>query len=77
MANSTPIFSAGEIYNKCLQGDLLTDVEVCFGVCYFKDLADKLIKCGPVFSFAFTEANRVYVRLKELQDTSMKKSLQD
>jgi len=55
------------IYEKYSNGDSLTDEEVNFGVSFYKDLADRLISCGPTFWFAFKEANQVYMRLEDFQ----------
>lgn len=63
----------GKIYEKYLNGESLTNVEVNFGAAYFRDLADKLVKCGPAFSLAFKEANVVYMRLEDFQDARMRK----
>ncbi len=56
-----------DIYKKFLKGDFLTNAEVNFGVEFFKDLADKLILCGPAFSLAFKETNQLYLRLMDMQ----------
>jgi hypothetical protein len=55
------------IYEKYSNGDSLTDEEVEFGVKFYKDLADKLISCGPVFWMSFKEANQVYMCLEDFQ----------
>ena len=55
------------VYEKFVNGDSLTDKEVSFGVAFYKDLADKLISCGPAFWLTFKEANQVYMRLEDFQ----------
>ncbi len=52
------------IYEKYINGDSLTDEEVKFGAKYYRDLADRLIKCGPTFVLAFKEANRIYMQME-------------
>jgi len=61
------------IYETLKSGDPMTDTEINFGVKYYKDLADKLIDCGPVFWLSFVEANRIYMRLYEFQQARKKK----
>ena len=69
----TTLYDPNKIYQKCIQAEYLSDAEVFFGVDYFKDLADKLVKCGPVFSLAFVEANRIYMRLEDIQIARLEK----
>lgn len=52
-----------QIYNKKIEGDPITDVEVIDGIKFFKKLADQLVICGPVFRLAFKEANDTYLTL--------------
>jgi hypothetical protein len=63
----TTILDPGKIYEKYIQGESLSDAEISFGVDYYSDLANKLFKCGPAFSIAFVEANRIYMRLEDMQ----------
>ena len=53
---------AHEVYEKFTEGDDLSDQDVAFGRTFYKELADKLIKCGPVFHLAWLEANKVAQR---------------
>lgn len=53
---------AHEVYEKFINGDDLTDQDVAFGRTFYKELAEKLIKCGPVFRLAWLEANKVAQR---------------
>ena len=55
------------IYKAYVDGDSLTDAQVNAGVVIFKDLADRLVYCGPVFYTAFKEANHVYMALEGFQ----------
>lgn len=52
-----------QIHEKLQNGDPLANVEVLEGAAFFKDLADRLLKCGPVFHLAAKEANRCYLNL--------------
>jgi hypothetical protein len=61
------------VYEKFVRGDSLSDKEVNFGVTFYKDLADKLISCGPTFWLAFKEANQVYMRLEDFQSARRRK----
>lgn len=54
-----------EIYQKYHQGDPIDDASLIYGILYFKDLSDKLVKCGPVFKLAFLEAERIYQGLRD------------
>lgn len=56
--------SPNRIYTKQRNGDPLTNKEVLEGLIFFKDLADRLMKCGPIFHLAFTEANHTYFTLR-------------
>ncbi len=56
-----------DIYAKFQNGDSLSNIEVDFGVVFFKDLADKLVLCGPTFSLTFKETNSLYLRLHDMQ----------
>jgi hypothetical protein len=52
------------ILKKLSSGDALTNGEVLFGMVFFKDLADQLFACGPVFLLAAKEANRAWMDLE-------------
>lgn len=58
----------GIIYEKYIKGDILTDEEVSAGISIFKAASDSCIKCGPVFSLAFKEANSVYMRMLDIKE---------
>jgi len=70
MAN-TP--SPRKIYEKWQTGDSLTNAEVIHGAAFYRDLADKLVVCGPTFHLAFTEACRVYVGLEGYLEARQRK----
>lgn len=53
------------IYEKVLNGNVITNLELQFGIEFFQDLADKLNRCGPQFRLAANEANRVYMLLSD------------
>lgn len=55
--------SAAAIYDKVVSGEAITDAEIDFGRVFYRDLADNLSKCGPVFKLAAQEANRIYMAL--------------
>lgn len=57
-----------DLYNKYVQGDKITDNQLKEGVPFWKDLADKLHKAGPVFKLCANEAGRVYRGLNEFAD---------
>lgn len=46
-----------DIYAKTIRGDALNDIDLAAGVKFWRDLADKLAGCGPVFKLAWKEAN--------------------
>ena len=54
------MISIKEIYNKKVEGGRITNEELLEGIKFFKDLSDKLFKCGPVFRLAAKEANDTY-----------------
>ena len=61
------------IYEKYIKGDALTNKELEVGVEFYKDLADKLIQCGPIFRLAYKEANTVFINLAGFQKARMNK----
>ena len=60
--------SVRNIYEKFINGDSLTDIEVNEGVKFFKKLSDDLYLLGPIFRLSAHEAARAYDRLKSYQD---------
>lgn len=58
---------AARVYHKYIQGDSLTDQEIRFGSSFYRELADRLIQCGPVFKLASSEANRVAIALEDFK----------
>jgi hypothetical protein len=48
------------VYDLTNSGDSMSDADVAYGRTYYKELADKLRQCGPVFKLAANEADRVY-----------------
>ena len=48
-----------KLHEKYCNGDSLTNIEVAVGATYFRELANMLVKAGPIFRLAFCEANRV------------------
>ena len=61
MAKMTP----KQIYTAYVEGNHIDNVSLIEGVVFYKDLADRLCKCGPVFKLAFVEANMVYLCLRD------------
>lgn len=55
------------IYQRLTDGDGLTDTEVNRGAAFFKRLSADLSAAGPIFRIAFLEANRVYLKLDDMQ----------
>jgi hypothetical protein len=55
-----PHFSPKSVYTKKCEGGRISDADVMQGIVFFKELADNLVKCGPVFRLAFKEANDTY-----------------
>jgi hypothetical protein len=53
-------FSPKAVYIANCEGGRISDKDVVRGVFFFKDLSDKLARCGPVFKLAFKEANNTY-----------------
>ena len=49
---------ARKVYEKLISGDSLTDQDISFGRTFYRELADKLTKCGPVFHLAWIESRR-------------------
>lgn len=56
--------TARKVYEKVCNGDNITNAELQFGMTFYKELADKLVKCGPVFKLAHGEAVRTYLTLE-------------
>lgn len=63
-----------DIYSSFIHGDSLTNEQVEVGKEFFKDLADKLLLCGPEFRLAFKEANTVAMRLEEFSNARKSKN---
>ncbi len=61
--------SPKQIYNHYQDGILIPNKDLITGIIFYKDLSDNLIKCGPVFSLAFREANQVYLTLRSYADS--------
>lgn len=51
---------AHEIYNLVQSGERVSDANLELGLAFYKNLADSLRQCGPVFKLAANEANRVF-----------------
>jgi hypothetical protein len=60
------------IYRKKCDGDHLTDEEVERGLRFFGDLGAMLVKVGPVFSLAATEATRIWQELSHVKDSRVR-----
>lgn len=56
------------IYEKYVSGEPLTLNEVDYGIDFYKELANRLMHCGPTFRLAFKEANQVYLTLQSYKD---------
>lgn len=54
---------AAQVYEKANKAVNISDADIKFGREFYKELADKLFKCGPVFKLAAVEANRTYMVL--------------
>lgn len=61
MTTTTP----KDLYNKYVQGDKITDNQLKEGIPFWKDLADRLHKTGPVFKLCANEAGRIYRGLSD------------
>lgn len=55
------------IYTKFCNGDSLTDTDLDIGIKHFDELATLLMKSGPVFRLAASEALRVMMRFEEFR----------
>ena len=62
-----PGVTISSIYENFCKGNPLSDDEIRVAIPYFKDIADKLVRCGPVFRLAFEEANRVYMTMDDFR----------
>jgi hypothetical protein len=62
-----------DIYTKFQNGDALTDNELDIGITHFTKMGDDLIKSGPVFRLAASEAIRVSQRLGDFRNARSRK----
>ena len=53
-----------DIYDKVVSGDSLTDDEVRYRMVFYRELHEKLAKCGSVFKLACMEALRIHCTLE-------------
>ena len=67
------VLSPRKIYEKYQAGDSLTNAEVIYGAAFYRDLADRLVVCGPTFHLAFVEANRVWEGLEGYMEARKRK----
>lgn len=58
---------AATIHNKLTKGVELTNTEVMFGGRFYRDLADRLIQCGPAFALAHAQALNMADALEEIK----------
>lgn len=47
------------VYDAYVKGGKLTDQEIIQGLAHYRSMADQLVKCGPAFRLAASEANKV------------------
>lgn len=58
---------AATIHDKLIRGIELTTTEVTFGGQFYRDLADRLIQCGPTFALAHAQALNMADALEEIK----------